>query len=312
MKSPDLALTRDALATSTLSHGLQVLGDRSTVQLLLSAFVGLRRFEDLQSHGGIARPTLAGRLKALVQLGVLQPQPYQQKPTRYAYHLTPKGLGLYDTMLMLWAWEKRWKDSPAAPPAMPCHAGCGPAFEPLLCCKACGQPVTMKDLHFALVPQKDLQAPSTPHLRSPRMHSDAAATVNMGVRVDRWSLLIVTAVVLGCHYFDQLFAVLGIGSSVLSRRLRNMVAQGLLRCETDRDDARRRIYRLTPCSRDLFGYIVCFSTWAGEAHLHAASSIVPVHKGCQLSFYPKVVCHCCHASPTPLAVNFQLYGDAKV
>ena len=39
--TPDLALTQAALASSTLSHGLRVFGDRWTVQVMLSAFLGI-------------------------------------------------------------------------------------------------------------------------------------------------------------------------------------------------------------------------------------------------------------------------------
>ncbi|MEY3521419.1 MAG: hypothetical protein RLZZ177_2134, partial [Pseudomonadota bacterium] len=45
--TPDLKLTQAALASSTLSHGLKVFGDRWTVQVMLSAFLGIRRFDEL-------------------------------------------------------------------------------------------------------------------------------------------------------------------------------------------------------------------------------------------------------------------------
>ena len=104
--------------------------------------------------------------------------------------------------------------------------------------------------------------------------------------------LIITAVVLGCHHFDQLSQVLGIGPSVLARRLEGMVESGLLRCDADRHDGRRRLYRLTPASRDLLGYIVCLSHWAGKHHLQQPSSILPIH-ACGHEFKPLVICsHC--------------------
>ena len=76
---PDLDLTRDALASSALSHGLLVLGDRWTVAVLLGAFTGSNRFGDWQSRLGIPRSTLADRLKRLVALGLLRPRLYQQQ-----------------------------------------------------------------------------------------------------------------------------------------------------------------------------------------------------------------------------------------
>ena len=128
--------------------------------------------------------------------------------------------------------------------------------------------------------------------------------MSLGLRVDRWSLLILTAVVLGCHYFDQITHVLGIGPKVLSRRLSDMVESQLLSCETDGQDARRRLYRLTPSSRDLFGYIVCLSNWASESHLHEKSSIRPRHRACQHRFFPMVACDHCHQNLNPWEVSF--------
>jgi DNA-binding HxlR family transcriptional regulator len=130
--------------------------------------------------------------------------------------------------------------------------------------------------------------------------------MGLGLRVDRWSLLIVNAVILGCHHFDQIAHVLGIASSVLSRRLSGMVEAGLLLCQPDLNDARRNIYRLTPASRDLFGYLVCFSTWAARDHLHQPSSIRPIHKGCGKPFVPQVSCSACGEPVKPRDVSFDL------
>ena len=128
--------------------------------------------------------------------------------------------------------------------------------------------------------------------------------MGLGLRVDRWAILIVTALFLGCHHFDQLTHVLNIGSSVLARRLASMVESGLLLCQPDLVDTRRKVYRLTPASRDLFAYIICFSSWASRHHFHQASSIRPTHKGCGQPFVPQVVCSVCREPLDPKAVSF--------
>jgi hypothetical protein len=51
----DVELVRQALATSTLHHGLRVLGDRWTVQLMLGTFMGLKRFDQWHVQLGIPR-----------------------------------------------------------------------------------------------------------------------------------------------------------------------------------------------------------------------------------------------------------------
>jgi DNA-binding HxlR family transcriptional regulator len=306
--APDLDLTRDALASSTLNHGLMVLGERWTMAVMMGAFTGVNRFDEWQNRLGIPRPTLANRLKTLVALGLVRQRVYQERPRRMAYHLTAAGTKLYPHVLMVWVWERRWGSRRSQLPDTLVHKTCGHPFVPTLTCAACGDKVGINDLNLPLRPNPELLALAAQTGRAARMASNSAASMGLGLRVDRWSLMIVTAVVLGCHYFDQLLHVLGIASSVLARRLSGMVEAGLLLAQPDTHDARRTVYRLTPSSRDLFGYLVCFSNWAAREYLHKPSSIRPVHKACGQAFTPQVACSACGEAVTPWNVGFQTNG----
>ena len=288
----DIELTRQALASSTLSHGLGILGDRWTVQVLMGTFMGLKRFEQWQQQLGLPRSTLAERLRSLSAIGLLRARPYQDRPLRHAYHATAKTLALYPQVLMIWNWEKRWGQSDVGLPEALNHRRCGHKSTPTLACQACGGDADIPRMGLRLKPVPALLKFKPRLGRAPRIPVGSTPHVSLGLRVDRWNLLIVTAVVLGCHHFDQLSQVLGIGPSVLARRLEGMVESGLLRCDADRRDGRRRLYRLTPASRDLLGYIVCLSHWAGVHQFQQPSSIVPTHE-CGHEFKPLVVCsHC--------------------
>ncbi|WP_198969833.1 winged helix-turn-helix transcriptional regulator [Xylophilus sp. ASV27] len=306
MPDLDLDLTRDALATSTLDHGLQLLGERWTMAVVLGAFLGVRRFDEWQSRLGIPRHTLAQRLRSLTELGLLRQRPYQQRPLRHAYHLTTKGMTLYPHVLMMWVWERRWGRRALDLPERLVHTRCGHAFAPALACEACGEKAGIGDLRFTLAPNTALQGRPSVRSRAPRLAASDGAEPSHGLTVDRWVLLIVSAVLLGCHHFDALSHVLGIGSSVLSRRLANMVDAGLLLCQTDLADGRRKIYRLTPASRDLFGYILCFAAWASRHHFGEPSSIRPTHRACGRPFRPQVVCSHCRAPLLAHEVRFEM------
>ena len=301
----DLELVRDALSTSTLSHGLKIIGDHRTAEVVLGAFMGKRRFDDWLASVKIPRPTLAERIKSLVQMDVLRPRMYQERPERYAYHLTSKGMALYDSVLMIWDWELKYGEQQKALPGRLIHKGCGHAFHPELICSACGERASMHDLTFALEPNARLPHDSGDAIRTPRLRAASESQFALGLRVDRWSLLIISAVVLGCQYFDQLSYVLRIGPGVLSKRLASMTESNLLTCETDGDDARRKRYRLTAASRGLFGYIVCLATWAGTHHFREPSSIRPTHKSCGQPFIPRVACSHCHQPLKPWEVAFE-------
>jgi Predicted transcriptional regulators len=50
---------------------------------------------------------LADRLKRLENAGIVTKAPYQQRPVRYAYTLTPKGRALGDVLLAFVGWGKK-------------------------------------------------------------------------------------------------------------------------------------------------------------------------------------------------------------
>src|SRR5215471_2867844 len=76
----------------SMARTVSVIGDRWTLLILRDCFLRVRRFEDFQERLGITRPILANRLKKLVDEFVLVKVPYQQRPRRYEYRLTQKGL----------------------------------------------------------------------------------------------------------------------------------------------------------------------------------------------------------------------------
>ena len=302
----DLKLLRAALDTSTLSHGLRRVGDRWTVQILMAAFLRVRRFDEFQARLGIPRPTLSDRLKALVAMQMLRQVPYGTRPVRHEYRLAPKGLAMYDAVLMIWDWESRFGDGAARLPGRLVHRSCGHAFRPKLSCGTCAEEVGIADLTMRLRPNPRLPPDATGSPRTPRV--PLGPEPSLGLRLDRWALMIVTAVILGCRYFDQLGQVLGIGPSVLAGRLAAMVDEGLLRVVPDRDDARRRVYLLTPASRALFPYLTTFATWASEQLFDEAGSIAPIHRACGTPFVARATCSHCHARLDPREVIFEEGG----
>lgn len=307
---PDLTLICEALSTSTLAHGLKLIGDRWTMQILMGAFMGVKRFDDFHDRLGIPRHTLSDRLKALVHMDMLRPRLYQDRPARHAYHLTQKGMAIYGATLMVWDWEQRFGENRIGLPARLVHRPCGHGFQPQLSCEACGEAVAMRDLGFALRPNARLPHDGTLTARTPKVTTGDSDLSHLALRLDRWTLMIVSSVILGCHHFDQMAQVLRIGPALLSRRLSAMAEAGLIGAEPDRADGRRKIYLLTPASRALFPYIVLLSTWAAEHHFHEPSSIRPVHRACGKPFVPRATCGHCHGVLNAWDVGFEMRAAA--
>ena len=130
----------------SLARSLAVIGDRWTLLILRDAFLRVRRFDDFQERLGIARRVLAERLAVLVEHNVFEKTAYQERPTRYEYRLTKKGLGLYPIILSLVHWGDEHYAGKKGPPVHHRHKICGHRFHSVLCCSECGEAVGAKDV----------------------------------------------------------------------------------------------------------------------------------------------------------------------
>ena len=88
----------------SLARTVAVIGDRWSLLILRECFLRIRRFEEFQSRARRSPASARGRLKKLVRIGVLRKIPYQDRPTRYEYILTQKGLDLYPIMMSMVHW----------------------------------------------------------------------------------------------------------------------------------------------------------------------------------------------------------------
>jgi DNA-binding HxlR family transcriptional regulator len=84
------------------------VGDKWSLLVVRDLFHGKHTYgEFLSSPEGIPTNILADRLKRLEGAGIIVSTPYQQRPVRYAYTLTPKGSALGDVLLAFVRWGKQ-------------------------------------------------------------------------------------------------------------------------------------------------------------------------------------------------------------
>jgi DNA-binding HxlR family transcriptional regulator len=130
----------------SVARALSVVGERWTLLILRDAFFGTRRFDQFQRNLGITRHRLSERLGKLVDQGVLTKVAYSDRPVRYEYRLTRKGLGLYPVLMTLARWGDEWMDRGEGPPLEYVHERCGKVTRPVLTCSECGEPLRPQEV----------------------------------------------------------------------------------------------------------------------------------------------------------------------
>ncbi len=125
-----------------------------------------------------------------------------------------------------------------------------------------------------------------------RMHCSLARGLDL--IGDWWSPLIVRDLFLGIARFDDLIEDLGISRNLLTRRLKSLIASGIIERKAYQRRPLRYEYGLTPAGRDLVPAILALTAWGDRwARPAEGSPILFVHKTCGHRFEPRVTCSAC-------------------
>lgn len=95
-------------ASCAIAQALDVVGDWWTLLIVRDTARGVHRFDALQRELGLSRKVLTERLRLLVDAGVLSRVPYQDRPPRHEYRLTPRGRALLPVLIALQDWGDTW------------------------------------------------------------------------------------------------------------------------------------------------------------------------------------------------------------
>ena len=96
-----------------MAFALDLVGNRTSFLVLREAFYGTTRFDDFAARVQVSESVAAARLKALVEVGLLERQPYREpgERTRHEYRLTEKGADFFPVLVALVEWGDRWDGS---------------------------------------------------------------------------------------------------------------------------------------------------------------------------------------------------------
>ena len=96
-----------ARSMCAVANSLDVVGDKWSLLVVRDLLYGKRTYGELaNSPERIPTNILAERLRRLEAAGIIASTPYQERPRRYAYTLTPKGRALGDVVRAFVRWGK--------------------------------------------------------------------------------------------------------------------------------------------------------------------------------------------------------------
>jgi DNA-binding HxlR family transcriptional regulator len=134
-----------------LSSTLGLVGEWWTLLILHDAFDGFTRFDQFQENLGISSSLLTGRLKGLVDSGLLERRQYQDHPPRYEYLLTDLGRSLRPVIVVLAGWGNA-RLTPEQRSMVLVDAQTGAEAEPVVVDRATGRRLDGPDFVFTAGP----------------------------------------------------------------------------------------------------------------------------------------------------------------
>lgn len=143
VRSPRVSATAD----TRLAGISDLIGDRWTLLILISAFFGMQRYEMFAKQLNIASNILSSRLNLLIDNGVLQRCSYQDSPPRHEYPLTAKGVSLFPIVIAMRQWAVEWEADATAVAGL-LHSRCGAMLSIKVKCGSCAEIIDRQDIDY--------------------------------------------------------------------------------------------------------------------------------------------------------------------
>lgn len=125
-----------------IARSLEHVGEWWNILILRDAMRGITKFDDFQTNLGIAASTLTRRLNGMVDSGLLERRLYCEKPPRYEYLITTKGLDFRPVLLTMMQWGNQYY-AEDGPQVMLIDTETGKPVELMLTDKETGHEITL-------------------------------------------------------------------------------------------------------------------------------------------------------------------------
>lgn len=133
----------------SIARSLEEVGEWWSLLIVRECTQGVTRFDEFQKTLGIARNILTARLERLIELGILERFPLEDRPSLSGYRLTEKGEALYPVLVALWQWGDRWLVPQDKVPTRLVVDATGESIAPITVRGSSGAPLSFRDVRFA-------------------------------------------------------------------------------------------------------------------------------------------------------------------
>ena len=253
------------IRSCSIWRALELFGDKPTLLILESYWLGDRRFGDFLKRSGLLKTVVSNRLQKLVSDGCFEKVEYQDSPKRFEYHGTEKLRAIYPIALSMLFWERKWNRRKNKLNIELMHESCGQVTEPTPVCSHCRQTIDPRQVDWLEGPglgqmeaeySRRRKSRGDNSLRAETQLFDTAAEI-IG---DRWSMLIVRALFTGQSGFNEIQADSQMATNILSERLEFLLAQKVIKKCSDKGALRER-YQLATRGLDLYPVILTLMEW---------------------------------------------------
>ena len=108
-KNLEKSVCTEGRSSCPVACSLDLFGDKWTLLVVRDLLLGKTTYTQFQkSPEGIPTNILAERLKRLQTSGIIEKSRYQERPVRYAYHLTEKGRDLRPVLSAMIDWGNKY------------------------------------------------------------------------------------------------------------------------------------------------------------------------------------------------------------
>jgi len=299
-KKRTLVASPKLIAANSVARALVQIGDRWSLLIIGSAFLGIHRFGEWMEAIGVASNVLTTRLVRLVGIGCLRKESTDGRGHEF-YKLTHMGTDLFPTALMFWRFDSLWAQRRPLKLVKLTHMKCGQVMKPTLVCRHCHGEVNPRDVGSAPGPGARMEAcppPKSSRRSNEKLNNGTLISMLYGESIDifgdRWTQLVMASFFLGDRRYEDIRARWHLAPNVLADRLKLLVEAGMLDRRTYQTTPDRKEYFLTPKGMDVYPIILTLNEW-GDRWLAGRQGppLALTHLPCGAPLHAMVACDGC-------------------